>query len=146
MLGDEQPCHGMRRHQIDLEACAGRDLAGVTRGAEGGVGCRGDARIEQIVELHIRHRLAGLQRVAPAWRGGFVQAEHLVGELQGRVVGENRLQPDDPVATLAGFAIGDAFQSRTERSADLVEHFFGAGHRHAADEVEIMTRHRQFLF
>ena len=54
---------------------------------------------------------------------------------QMRVGSEQRQLPGDPVAALAGFAVGDALHPAAQGSADGGEHRFGVRQGDAADEV-----------
>ncbi len=104
----EQPDHRMRRDEIDLEAAMRRDHALPLEPGEFAVGPDRGVGIEQIVEPDVGDRHAGLEPITRAPRRGRMQAEHLVGFLQRRIVGEDRLQMRDPVAALAGLAVGNA--------------------------------------
>ena len=118
----EQPDHRMRRHQIDLEAA---HAAGICLALERG-------EIAHKTLRRCRHRTGcrsarplrsypGLQAVAIARRAGGVHAEQLVGFLQRRVIGEDRLQPGDPVGALAGFAVGNALEARSQHPLTVVK-------------------------
>ena len=138
----EQPDHRMGRNQIDLEAALGGDFPLLFELREVPVGSDGDIGIEQIAELDVLDRGARPQPVARARGPGGVHAKHLVRFLEGRIVGEHRLEPRDPVAALPGLSVGDTQQPRPERRADGFEHLTRVGERNAADEVDVARRHR----
>ena len=118
----EQPDHRMRRHQVDLKAAVLGEPALLFERGEFRVRLLGDVGIKQIAEGDVLHRLSGFQPVADARRAGGMNAEQLVRFLQRRIVGEDRLEPGDPVGALAGLAVGNALEPRAERGADGLEH------------------------
>ena len=132
----------MRRHQIDLEFGRGGYLAGVFERLEHGIRLLGDVGIEQIAELHVRGAQSRLEReTLAAGAAACVHAEELARFHKGRIVGKDRLEPGDPVAALAGFAVRQPLDARAERGADLREDVLRIRHRHAADEIDV-ARHQ----
>src|ERR1700735_776731 len=139
-VDQEQPEPRMRRHQIDLEFRAGGNLASLLQPLELGIRAFGDIGIEQIVETDVLRLDAGLERIALAPGAACVDAEELAGFNKGRIFQKYRLEPADPVATLAGLTVRQPLDARAERTAHLFEDFAGARHGHAADEIDV-ARH-----
>ena len=142
VLLQEQPDDRMRRHQVDLEFALRRHSALRFQRGEVGIGASGDVGIEQIVEAHIGDRLAGSQAIARVGAGTGMDAEDFIRFLKRGIVGEDRLQPGDPVAALAGLAIGNALEVRPERAAHFGEDLAGVGQRYATDKMDV-ARHFQ---
>ncbi len=137
----------MRRHQVNLELAGRRHNALSFKRGELGIGLFGDVGIEQIVEADVGDRLAGLQAIARMGAGAGVDAEYFIRFLKRGIVGENRLQPGDPVAAFTGLAIRHPPEMGTKFMTDGRENFTGAGERHAADEMDVThMRSPQFVF
>jgi hypothetical protein len=136
-IDQEQPDHGMRRHQIDLEFGAGRNCPGVFLPLELGIGIFCDVGVEQIVETNVSRRHAGFEHIAFASRAGGVHAKEFARFLKGRVFGEHRLKPADPVAALAGFAIREPLDPGAERRTHVRKHVARTWHRNAADKIHV---------
>jgi len=137
----KQPDDRMRRHQIDLETDMLRNHALCFQRREFRVRAFGDVRIKQIGERDIVHCFAGFQPVTYARRSRGMDPKEFVGFLQGRIVGEHRFEPGNPVRALAGFPIGDAFEALPERGAHGLKDLARACQWHAADEMN-GARHR----
>ena len=105
----------MGGNEIDLEAAVRRNLPLLLE--LGKISVRADrvVGIEQIAEAHVLRRRARLEPVTRARGRRRVQAKHLVGFFQRRIVGKDGFEVRDPVAALAGLAIGNAQQARPER-------------------------------
>src|SRR4029077_7414078 len=127
----------MRRHQLDLELRAGQYLAGVLQPFEHGIGLSGDVGIEQIVETHVTRPVTRCERVALAPGAARMHAKEFAGLPEGRIFGEHRLEPGDPIPALAGLAIRNSLDPRSERGTDALEYLCGIRHRHAADEMDV---------
>ena len=137
-IDQKQPDHRMRRYQVDLEFGAGGNLAGVLERPEHGIRLLGDVRIEQIAEMHVLDAQSRLEReTLAAGTAAGVHAEKLARFHKCRVIGKHRLEPGDPVAALAGFAVRQPLDARTQRCAHLREDVLRIRHRHAADEVDV---------
>jgi len=59
-------------------------------------------------------------------------------ETHSRLRKARESEEGDPIEPVAGFAVGDLLDARTERAADGTENRFGICHRHGADEVDVM--------
>src|SRR5258707_8498988 len=70
-----------------------------------------------------------------------MQAKDLIRFLKCRMICEYRLEGRDPVAALAGLAIGNAQKARPERGTHGREHVTRIGKRNAADELNGARRH-----
>src|SRR5262245_3884298 len=101
----------MRGNEIDLEAAVRRNHALLLEPREYLVGSQRGVGIEQIAELNVLRRDTGPQAIACAPGRAGVQAEHLVRLLQRGMLSEDRLEMRDPVAALAGLAVGNASQA-----------------------------------
>ena len=75
----------------------------------------GEVGVVKILEMHVLRLAAGLERVALAAGSGGVDAEEFAGLLQRRTCREHRLEPGDPVAALAGLAVGNALDAPAKR-------------------------------
>ena len=102
---------------------------------------QGEVGVVQILEMHVLRLAAGLECITLAAGAGGMDTEELTRLLQCRARREHRFEPGDPVAALARFAVGNALDAPAERRADRLEHLLGIRHRHAADEIHVVTRH-----
>jgi hypothetical protein len=136
-IDQEQPDDRMRRHQIDLEFRARGNFAGVFQPPEVGVGRLRNIRIKQIVETHVLGAKSRYQRVALAPGAAGVDTEKLTGFHKGRIIGERRFEPGDPVAALAGFAVRQPLDSRAKGSAHGLKHFGRVREGNAADQMNV---------
>src|SRR5690242_10885944 len=127
----------MRWNQIDLESYLARDHAFSLERRKLLIRCSGNIGIEQIVETDVAHALAGAYPVADPRRAGCVYAEQFIGFFQSWIVGEHRLEPGNPVGSLACFAVGNAPQMRRERTTYRREHLTRIAQRHTTNQVNM---------
>jgi len=136
----EQPEHRVRRHEVDLETAILRHNSLPLQHGKFSIGAPGNICIEKVFEGDIAHRPARPEAVACMGFGAGMDAEHFVRFLQRGIIGEDRLQPGDPVAAFAGLAVGYTPEVRPQRVADRGKNIAGSRQRYAADQVH-MTRH-----
>ena len=133
----EQPYHRMCGNEVDLKPAAfGHDAARLEFG-KFGVGLLRDIRIEQVAERNVANRLPRPQPIAQARRAAGMHAEKLIRLLERGIVGKYRFEPGNPVGTLAGFPIGDAFKVATQGRAHGLEHLARIAKRHASDKMNV---------
>jgi hypothetical protein len=127
----------MRGNEIDLKTRVLRHLALTLEFGEFVVRRLCDIRVKKIFERGVLRRLARLEPLTNARCAAGVNAEQLIGLFQGQIFGERGLEPSNPIAPVAGFAVGDAFETIAERGAHGRKHIARTGERYTADKMNM---------
>jgi hypothetical protein len=95
----------MRRHKIDLELGAGRNLSRLLQPPKVRIGSLGDVGVEQIVETDVLRPKSWLERVALAPGAARVHAKEFARFYEGGMLREYRFEPRNPVSARSGLAV-----------------------------------------
>src|SRR6187455_398696 len=112
----------MRRHEIDLELNIPSNSSLIFQSLECGERLLGDISIEQVFECHVLRFVARPERVSLELGGLRMQLKKIAGLLQRRAIGEDRLEPEDPVKPGPGLAVRNALDAGSKNGADGFEH------------------------
>src|SRR4029453_680255 len=105
---DKDPDDGMGGDEVNLKLAVRGDLPLPLQHSEHVVGLSGDVRIEQVIERHVGDCLAWAKAITGATFDTCMQTKFRSGLFESGMIGEQRLEPCDPVQSLSRLSIGNS--------------------------------------